>query len=194
MSDRNDVEPVIQILPESPVLDGLFQIPVRRGNHPHLWRGAFWFPRRVHIPSPATTAAAWAGSPAANPRSRPETACRRPPARFFPACHCRAGERALHMAEQFALQQLPGQARATHRHKRVFLLRTAFMNRAGKHPFSRAAFAQQQNGRGGRGGLERQLQCLLHRRLCRGQVGRRGVSRNAGFQFRHAVSGAGGPR
>ena len=57
----------------------------------------------------------------------------------------RAGERAAHVAEQFAFQQTFAQRAAIHAHKRARAARAKLMHRLGDQFLARAGFAQQQH-------------------------------------------------
>ena len=61
--DRKNVQPKIEILAKLFVPDHLFQIPVRRGHHPHIHALRACASPDAQIPVPATPATAWAAAP-----------------------------------------------------------------------------------------------------------------------------------
>ena len=76
----------------------------------------------------------------------------------------RAGEGALFVAEQFTLDQLPGQARAMHGHQPLAGAGTELMERPGDQFLARPAFAADEHIGLGRRDLAHRLQYLLHPR------------------------------
>ncbi len=81
-----------------------------------------------------------------------------------------AGEGALHVAEQLALQQLGAEARATDRHERPGGPAAPAVQCPREHALARAALAADQHGGLGRGDPAGQLQHPAHRRVARVQV------------------------
>ena len=90
---------------------------MRRGQDAHVHR-PWAAPPTGSTSRSWSTRSSFACSETACPRSRRGTRCRRAAARTAPPALDRAGERALLVAEQLALEQGLGQRRAVHRHER----------------------------------------------------------------------------
>ena len=80
-------------------------------------------------------------------RPRRGTACRRARPRTRPAVAVGAGERALHVAEELALDQLPGKRRAVERHERAVPAPALGVDRARGELFAGPALAGHEDGR-----------------------------------------------
>ena len=79
--DRDDVDPVVEVLAEAPFLDRLLEIDVGRGDQPEIGLDRLACRRRARSRPPGSRAAAWPAGRSAGRRSRRGTACRRRPAR-----------------------------------------------------------------------------------------------------------------
>src|SRR5207244_12512587 len=75
----------------------------------------------------------------------------------------RAGERALLVAEELALEEIFGERAAVDGHERTALSRGSRVDRAGCELFSSAALSPDQNGRARGRGAGDELEHLLHR-------------------------------
>jgi hypothetical protein len=75
----------------------------------------------------------------------------------------RARERALHVAEQLALEQVLGQGRARDGHERLARAFAPRVQRAREHVLARSALAEQQHRDVGLGGAPRRVERVLHR-------------------------------
>ena len=88
--DRDDVDPVVEVLAEAPFLDRLLEVDVGRGDQPELGLDRLACRRRARSRLPGSRAAAWPAGRAADRRFRRGTACRSTPAR---TCRAAAGAR-----------------------------------------------------------------------------------------------------
>jgi hypothetical protein len=92
---------------------------------------------------------------------------------------CRAGKRAPDMAEEFTLQQVPRETRATDGDQSMPGTVAAPMDFAGQHALAGAALAQEQDGGVGRGHLAGQFEGLPGARIA-GRENDRGFRRIGG--------------
>ncbi len=160
--DRNDVQPVVEIFPKDAFRNGLLEVLVRRRNHPHI---------NFHIlrPSDAPKLPLLQDSQQLDLGGR----------RRFPdfvekdtasvghfeqtgLVRRRAGERALHITEQFAFQERLRQGAAIHRHKRHPGPRAAGMNRPGDEFLAGSALPANQHVALGISHLLDNVEHLLH--------------------------------
>ena len=99
-------KPVVQILAELLVGDGLAQIVIGGRDHAHVHLARASANPPAALPDSAARAAAWPAWRAACRRFRPGTACRRGRVRTEPALSLVAPvNEPLHVAEQFAFKQ-----------------------------------------------------------------------------------------
>ena len=120
-----------KVLAKAGCLDFAFQVAVGRGDDAHVGAQRLDCRRRARIRPPAARAgscsAAGSGmSPISSRKSVPPSHCSNRPTR----CAVGAGEGALLVAEQFALEQRLGNRRAIDRHEFLVLTRAEFVDRA----------------------------------------------------------------
>ena len=106
--DLDDGEPEVEVGAEAARVHLGAQVAVGGGDEAHVHRSvARWSPR-AGPPGPPARAAAWAGARRAARQSRRGRPCRRRPPRRRPSAARGAGEGALLVAEQLALEEVRG--------------------------------------------------------------------------------------
>ena len=186
--NRDDVQPIEQVLAEAALLDGLFEVAVGRGNDPHVGPARFGFAHALIfllLQQPEQLGLDFERQLADLIQKERAAVRQRDLAQGVPH---RAGKRAFDMAEEFALQQLAREAGAIDGDEGVVLLRAVGVDGAGQHGLAGAALAEQEDRRRCRRRLGGQLEHLLHRRLGGGQLGRGRIGREARFEVGDALT------
>ena len=159
----DDLEPIVEVFPELAAQHHLFEVAIGRGHDAHIDVDALvaaklgelgvlqdveqlGLQRRLHLADLVQ-------------EDRPEMGL----FELADASRRRAGEGALLVAEQLALEQLRRQRRAIHLHERLAAARRALVNRAGDELLADAAFAANQHGDVAVGDLIDDERHLLHR-------------------------------
>ena len=145
--NRDDGQAEIQILAEVALLDLLFEILVRRGDHPHV--DVHRFRRAEPLDLPFLKHAQHLGlrlqAHVADFVEEDRAAVGLLELADLPLG--RAGERSLLVAEQLRLDEVFGNRRAIHLHEPLAAARAVAMNRPRDELLADAAFALQQHGR-----------------------------------------------
>jgi hypothetical protein len=143
--DRDDVQPVVQILLKSAVRDHLPQVAIRRGNHAnvHLERplgserlelALLQYPQELRLQRGAHRSD-FVEEDRSSVRKRELSLLARR----------RAGECAPDVAEQLAFEEGFGNCRTVHFDQRHFALTAVIVNRTGDHLLARAGLARDEN-------------------------------------------------
>ncbi len=163
----HDVEAVVQILAEVPAHDELLQIAMRRRDDAHVDGVRFGAAHRAHLVllQHAQQLHLQTHRHVADLIEQQRAAVGRLEQAAVLAN--RAGEGALHVAEQFAFQQVLGHGAAIDRDERPIAARAGLVNRARQQLFAGAAFAGDHDAGIGAGDHVSLRQALFHHRAAR---------------------------
>lgn len=163
--DRDDVEPVKQILAEAPRLHLFGEIAVGRGDDAHVGAAGRGLPHPLVF---ALLEEAEQFGLDGERQFADLVEKKRATGGGGDLAHRigdRPGEGALHVAEEFALEQFAGERRAIDGDESRVALGAAAVELTREHALAGATGAEQQNARGAVGGLERHGERPLHHGL-----------------------------
>ena len=165
--DVHDVEAVVQILAEVTAHDQLLQVAVRGGDDAHVDRRRLGAADRAHLVllQHAQQLDLQTHRHVADLVEHQRAAVGRLEQAAVLAN--RAGERALHVTEQLALEQVLGHRAAVDRDERPIATRARLVNRACQQLFAGAAFARDHDARVGARDHVRLRETLFHDRAAR---------------------------
>src|SRR5271165_1996871 len=143
--DRNDVEPIVKILPEGPLSDAFLQILVRGRNDSGVGCADPVFSDPFVLTLLEQPKKFRLNLQRQFPDFVQEKCPRFSQGHFAPCIAYRTRERPFHMPEQFAFEKLPRQTWAVHGHKRPLLAIAPPVYLPGQDAFAGAIFPHQKN-------------------------------------------------
>ncbi len=166
------VEPVEEVIPEASVLDGILQVPVGGGDHPHIHLSCHRFPHPLEFPvlqkAEQLHLRRRGDLPDLVQENRSSVRRLKPP---LPVAHS-PREGPPDMPEELALQERLGKRCAVDCEKRKAGPRTPLMNEVRQQFLPRSAFPLDQHGDGTGGHLRREVEHRFHRRAARDELAR----------------------